>query len=311
MSKLYSASRLGWAAFSVLVLVAFPARGETLFEEDYEVTPGDIDSSPPSPTTLDLVAKGWGPSGGCPGYYCPGAIVSMQGHDGTETRALRFRYEEGPSSDSDGTGLEVKLHLECAVNPNSPLCGGGPLGHRDIWVRYYYQTQAVPAETPACTPNCPLESSNNLVATKQHYWKSTGESGGPSWGSFVSNFFWGSKEMAWGYQQATDCAFVGGIFDCPIVYPTGGKVIVDNQWYCIEYHWKGNTLSPTVMADGVYEQFVDGVQTINEQDRKWDDETHQSKMDYVMIYRQSGGFQWRFEDDFVIGTERKIGRAHV
>lgn len=28
-------------------------------------------------------------------------------------RVLRFRYEEGPASDSDGSGLEVKIVKEC------------------------------------------------------------------------------------------------------------------------------------------------------------------------------------------------------
>lgn len=296
-----------WLLSVVLLFWPIATRAAPLWSEDFStITPGDIVGqygTGNNQTMNDSVARGWSGEGACPTYYCPGAVVILPGPAGTPVHALRYRYEEGPDSDSDGTGLEVKLALETAFFPANPLGVGG--GLREFYVRYYMQTQPVPPSTPACTPNCPTTSTVNSVATKQHYWRSLGESGGPTWGSFVIDYFFGSTELATAYQQATDCPFEGGIFNCPNLNQNVNHVAIDDgRWYCVEYHWKDNTLTPRVLADGVYELWIDGVPVISSTGRLWDDATHQTKLDNFMIYRQSGGFQWRFETDLVIDTQR-------
>ena len=289
-----------------------------LFSEDFStITPGDIvgyynTGNPPNSQTMkDLYARGWSGEGYCPAKYgyCPGSVVVMPGPTGTSVHALLYKYEEGPDGpvDTGGTGLEVKLALETGMSPGhiNPLSVNG--GLKEVYVRYYLQTQPVPADTPSCTPNCPTTSTtdyNEYGGTKEHYWKSTGESGGPSWGAIVTNYDFGTKDPDIGYEGATDCPFVGGVFDCPGSYQNINHVsIQDNHWYCVEYHWKDNTVSPQVLANGDMEEWIDDKLAISSTGRQWDDATHQTALDYFMIYRQAGGYQWRYETDLVIDTK--------
>jgi hypothetical protein len=280
--------------------------GQLVCENFETVSLGNLFGRFESPSTSsqsfkDLFSRGWSGVGGCIGSYCPGAIVNITGYSGQPTRALRFRYEEGPKSDSDGTGLEVKLEIECAFNPSSPLCGNGGAG-KDIWVRYRMMTQPVPSNTASCAPNCPTFSTVNDSATKQHYLKSTGESGGPNHSSFsfVLDYFFNSTQMANAVQgDYTACNDPAGCTNN--LYQNQSAVsTVDNHWYCVVYHMHMNTPGD---SDGYWEMWMDNRKVAYYPNRKWDSSAKQSWMDYFMIYRQSGGYQWRYEDDVIIGNQ--------
>jgi hypothetical protein len=273
-------------------LLMFPlaAHSTVLINEDFEVPAGDLFgqyNANLSPTAQALYNKGWTVGASCGGGYCTGAIVSKIGHKGTLSNVLRFRYEEGPSSpDPAPGGYETKIAKECAFGP--AFCFGQ---QKEIWERYYLRTEPVPASTPSCAPNCPTTSTTHDVATKQHYFKSLGT---PNGASFVTDDMWNSKAMAFAQQMAVDCAP-----NCPNLY--GGIEVTDNAWHCVETHIKINDMG---VANGELGIYIDGVPSMVSTNRVIQDATHATAIDYVMFYRQSGGYQWRFEDDYVMSTTR-------
>ena len=281
-----------WNLLSIVtcLLQPLPAQAGVLATQDFEVTPiGDLVGKynvGNNAAAQALYDTGWLVGAGCPGYYCPGATVSMVGHTGAVSTVLRLRYEVGPASDSDGSGLEVKIVKECSFG--SAFCIGQ---QQEVWERYYFMTQPVPADTPACTPNCPTTSSVNDVASKQHYFRALNS---PMGATFVTDFMFGSKNMSWAQQLAVDCSP-----NCPNIY--GSITLQDNVWYCIETHIKINDVGS---ANGALELFVNGVPAISSLNRVIQDANHRDAIDNVFIYRQSGGYQWRFEDDYVLSTTR-------
>lgn len=276
-----------------------------IFSENWDdVTEGDIVGRfgvGHNQVALDLVAKNWFVNTGCwsttgfsgsgPLGYCAGSIISKLGPTGVTTKVLRFRYEEGPASNSADSGMEIRLGKEDGFG-NNPLTGGYP----EIWTRHYLRYEPVPSNTPSCTPNCPVPSNTNVSSEKHHYWKDLMT--GPGAVNPVMGGFQGSSVLGIGPQSSQDCPFVGGVYDCPTLY--GSIPINDNQWYCIESHIKSNSVG---QANGAFEMWVNGVQSLNSQGRILQTNIV-NRINQMLIYRQSGGYRWRFEDEFVVGTTR-------
>ena len=276
----------------VFALWVTPAHAGVLFTEDFAtITVGNIvglAGSPSSQSAIDLAARNWFTIAGCPTYYCPAAIVSMTGPQGTTVKALRLRYEEGQSFDQSDTGLEAVIGKEDGFGSN-PLTAG----YQELWERYYFQIQPVPPNTPACTPNCPTASNYHDVASKQHYYKAL--IGNQM--SFVTDHFLTDRRMQWAIQGANDCNDLPSCLQPPPVVSIGFN---DNRWYCIETRIKINDPG---QPNGAMEIYVDGVRTINVQNRTFvNSGTH--RINQMIIYRQSSGYQWRLETDFAVSTTR-------
>jgi len=114
----------------------------------------------------------------------------------------------------------------------------------DLYLRYYYRTHAF----------------TYTDHTKHMYYKGQGSSY-PNGGSVN---WWGSRELGFFTQgEAGVCptsGAAGGPYSACNYYPNMSHVpFNDDQWYCVEEHFKLGTAN---RADGAVEIWVDGVQTL-------------------------------------------------
>lgn len=251
------------------------------------ITVGDVQSSQngtltANQTYTDLINAGYSYIGtGCArapalSTYCSLRVEDFTGPTGTTVRGLKFRYLEGPTTDSCCLSHEDRLDHD--------------LNHTEIWDTYWIRFEPIPStETAAvCYPNCPTTSSFHDTATKLHYYHTNDGV------SFVGDHFWGDRRMSIAVQNATD---TGTTTLAPNVASVSK---IDNQWYCEEVHLKLNDIGS---ANGVAEAFSNGTQTISSTGR-----TFRSSSSTVFIdwenYRQNSGWQVRKEWGHQLSTTR-------
>jgi len=164
---------------------------------------------------------------------------------------------------------------------------------KDIYVRYYYRTKDFTYTAAS--------------STKQLYYKNNG---GYS-PTFVSNFFWGSRELGMGVQiMAGICptSAKGPNDNCVYTANRTSVPLQDNRWYCIEEHI--NLGSPG-KSDGTVELWVDGIQTIGFYNQGFlgtgTGSTYVasalSSFETIQIYKQNGD-GIKYFDQFAVGNTR-------
>lgn len=183
--------------------------------------------------------------------------------------------------------------------PSSPIASAGG----DVWTKYRYRTVGF--------------TYTAATSTKQVYIKNT-QNSAPTW---VSNFFWGSRELGMSAQGMADLCptnpGAGPLQSCNF-YPNMVSVpIANNQWYCIEEHIHLNTPG---QQNGNVEIFVNGIQTLGYYNLKWLNgipvasnaatggccfgwNLPTTVVDYIALYKQNGDGT-RYFDDFVVADTR-------
>ena len=164
----------------------------------------------------------------------------------------------------------------------------------EVFTRFWYRTHAFTYWAPS--------------ETKHFYHSSNATSG--LYPIFLTGNPFGSRELAfWGGNVAEACPTGGGPYDACWYYPNAAKIpLADDRWYCLESHVKMNT--PGV-ADGVLELWVDGVQTLNYQNRTFrgtqvlgpNNNSSTAKFDFIRIYVQHGD-GLMYYDQFAAGSTR-------
>lgn len=173
----------------------------------------------------------------------------------------------------------------------------------NIWSKYQYRTVGF--------------TYTAHTSTKQIYYKNY-QNTAPTW---VSNFFWGSRELGMSVQGLADLCPTNpasGHFQSCNLYPNMASVPLQNdQWYCIEEHIKFNTPG---QQNGNVEIFVNGVQTLGYYNLEWLNEAAAATnaatggccngwnlpttvIDKVALFKQNGDGV-RYFDDFVVADTR-------
>lgn len=249
-----------------LMLWAVPAQATRLITEDFEITDSDLCTGQ---AKNDLIGKGWGVYVSS-NQYCSAAIVSMTGHTGATTKALRFQYQ----------GTAVNL----TEDHNATLSRGFST-QSELYERYYYRTAPIPPAT---------QSEYFYVTTKQHYFKTHNS----LLAAPVTVMFWGGREFAWAQQGNQDCGFVSCNDDPNIL----SVPLQDNVWYCIETHVKLNT---TDTKNGIAEIWVNG-QLTTQYTHNYSNTALAEGLGWteVQLFRQNANNMYRYEDDWVVATTR-------
>jgi hypothetical protein len=137
-----------------------------------------------------------------------------------------------------------------------------------------------------------------------HYYKAVDSYPAP-----VEGVMWGSGQMIWGIQveySADICATQPATPQPPGCtlndYQNRTPVVMqDNYWHCIESH----IIVGNATTLGVAEMFVNGTQTASYPHQFIQAGVNDgAAIKYVLFYRQSGGYQWRFETSYVLSTTR-------